>query len=683
MRVAVLDIEPIEPAEGGSRLRLKGLYHALGSGLDVTYVGAFHWRGPAFRRLRHGPNFEEITVPFSDLHCTAADMLREGMGGLTVVDASFPRFGNLSSDFCAQARSAAAEADVVIFSHPWVYAVARDAVRPDRQLIVYDAHNVEGVLRRELLGGTRIGEEIADEVEALERDLCRDADLVIACSHDDRMALVRNYGISSAKTRVCPNGVFAGDIVPASGEQRHAAKARLGLGPAPVAIFIGGAYPPNEEAAAFLRDHVAPTCPDVTIAILGDSGNALLGDANVTALPPNLRIVGRVDHAEKALWLRAADLGLNPMFSGSGTNVKMFDYLAAGLSVVATPFGRRGIDGRGVLTIAERELFATEVGVQAEIIMDDGPEVSLRKRRGRALVDRSFDWANISAELGATLVRYAAGKGRPPPFFSVTIPTLDRPDKLRRLLDLLAVQSERGFEVIVVDQSDEPTLAEDYGFELTILHTPVRGAARARNIAAAVARGSVLAFIDDDCEPCDTWLAEAKAVFSRSGAVGLEGRVVSDRMNDERWRSVHNYGCEGSGFMSCNLFARTDAFHAVNGFDTDFDEHDFRYDTDFGWRLLALGDIPFSEDAFVFHPPWPRTYSRESDEVRNRMFEGDALLLYKHPERYRGLFEREGQWVKRHQFWEPFLRGVRRYDLVLPRYIKESLIPGDNGGETE
>src|SRR5512139_4031171 len=100
MRVAVLDIEPIEPTLGGSRLRLAGLYHALGAGFDTTYVGAYHWPGPKFRRIRHGPNFEEITVPFSDRHFAAARVLQSNAGNYSIIDASFPHLGAFSEDYC-------------------------------------------------------------------------------------------------------------------------------------------------------------------------------------------------------------------------------------------------------------------------------------------------------------------------------------------------------------------------------------------------------------------------------------------------------------------------------------------------------------------------------------------------------------------------------------------------------
>lgn len=57
-------------------------------------------------------------------------------------------------------------------------------------------------------------------------------------------------------------------------------------------------------------------------------------------------------------------------------------------------------------------------------------------------------------------------------------------------------------------------------------HIPTRGLSRARNAALALARGSVLAFTDDDCEPCHDWLASISAAFDQDYALGLVGGAV-------------------------------------------------------------------------------------------------------------------------------------------------------------
>lgn len=670
MKVAVLGIEPIEPAVGGSRQRLKGVYHALGAGIDTTYVGAFHWRGPQARHLRHGPGLEEFTIPFGDPHFDAVEPLCKAIGGAGIVDASFPRLSPLSGDYCRKARAAATDADVVVFSHPWAYPVVRDVVDPGRQMVVYDAHNVEGPLLHALLDHLPGGRDLADEGEAVERELCIAADLVLACSDADARRFTSLYGVPAEGVRIVPNGVFASEIVPASADLRRAARAQLRLGRRPVALFIGEIWPPNVEAAEFIRDRLAPACPRVQFVVLGAAGSPLReAAARGVPVPRNLCVRGRVDDAEKLRWLAAADIGINPMFGGGGTNLKLVEYMSAGLPVVSTRFGARGIDDGRTCLLAETEAFAAAVSTLAinRALRHD------LAARGRLLVERRFDWSNVSPEAGAVIRHRFRHKGRPAPHFSVLVATLDRSDKLRRLLDMLAMQTERDFEVVVVDQSAAPPPFDlgDFGLAGAILHTPVRGASRARNIAASVARGRIYAFTDDDCEPTERWLAEARRAFESRDIVGLEGRIYSDCYGDAAWRSVHNYGAEGVGFMTGNLFVAAQAFHAAGGFDGGFDAFQAREDTDLGWRLWALGEVPFSEAALVYHPPWSRRIPRESLAARDRMFEADALLLFKHPDRFRELFLREGHWQRGKAYWEPFLRGAKVLGLALPDYVEE------------
>jgi glycosyltransferase involved in cell wall biosynthesis len=57
-----------------------------------------------------------------------------------------------------------------------------------------------------------------------------------------------------------------------------------------------------------------------------------------------VELLGPVSNAKRAILLGGADVALNPMLSGTGSNLKMLDYFAAGIPVVSTPFGARGLD---------------------------------------------------------------------------------------------------------------------------------------------------------------------------------------------------------------------------------------------------------------------------------------------------------------------------------------------------
>jgi glycosyltransferase involved in cell wall biosynthesis len=93
-------------------------------------------------------------------------------------------------------------------------------------------------------------------------------------------------------------------------------------------------------------------------------------------------------------------------------------------------------------------------------------------------------------------------------------------------------QTRPPLEVIVaVDGS--PALLRRVEAELpevrAVLNTGVGGASGARNAGAAVARGDVLAFLDDDTRASRTWLADlVSALVEVPGTVGVGGGVGGD-----------------------------------------------------------------------------------------------------------------------------------------------------------
>jgi glycosyltransferase involved in cell wall biosynthesis len=525
---------------------------------------------------------------------------------------------------------------------------------------------VEGFLRAQLLDRDNpLERELLREVVSAEYQLGHRADLVLACSSDDKQMFSRIYEWSFGKMRVLPNGVMTDAIVPFGTEQRMSAKQDLGLVPGRLAaIFIGSQYGPNVEAAQFIVDELAQAVPGLYFVIAGGVGAALCGP-----MPPNVIRTGALDESAKIRWLHASDIGINPMFSGSGTNIKMFDLMAAGLPVVTTAVGARGISAAGRPPFIVAEASAQGFAAALRGLMIDPEARAARAQEARSCVVDGYSWERISPHLGK-LLRERLSRGTVP-FFSVVIPSFDRHRQLEELMDCLDAQSERSFEVIVVDQSAQrwPGEATVRRFPLTYVYTDVRGAVRARNIGADYARGTVIAFTDDDCRPTVQWLSAARKRFEAESIVGLEGLIESDHLDDPAYRPVTNVGCEGIGFMTANLFVRNDTFHRLDGFDLAFDRPHFREDTDFGWRLLAIGAVPFSRRAKVFHPAQPRSIEREAAATRARFFEKDALLLSKHPARYRLLFEVERHWEHTQGFWENFKRGAELYGVDVEEYL--------------
>ena len=667
-KVLVLDMQPIDPPVGGGRLRLLGLYHNLGADTDCRYVGTYDWPGERYRAHALSDSLFEIDVPLSDAHHAAAASLAQRAGGKVVIDLAFSQQAELSPGYVSTAREEIAKADVVVFSHPWVYPLVKDSLRPG-QVVVYDSQNVEGFLRAQLLDERNSTEaDLLRRVVQDEYDVGCRADWILACSQEDLLRFNRVYGFSPEKMRVVPNGVMAFNDNQPTPENRAAARQCLAIDhQAFVAIFIGSGYGPNVQAAEFIDQQLAPLIPNVSFVIAGGVGAGMRpGSKNVVCTGP-------LDDAGKHRWFHASDIAINPMMSGSGTNIKMFDFMAMALPVVSTSIGARGIEtgGREVMRIAEPtpQSFASAIGQ----LMD----ASVRQRvgqEGRLCVEDGYAWERISGQLGVFLDARKRLAGQPLPLFSVVVPTYERHDQLEDLIRCLQKQIERDFEVILVDQSAKPWggANKSYGFPLTYYHSPVKGAVRARNTGAMLAQGNIIAFVDDDCQPAEDWLINARPYFRDSSVIGVEGLIHSDHLDDPDWRPVTNVGFEGIGFMTANLMVRSSVFQYLGGFDLLFDKPHFREDTDFGWRMQDIGSVPYAQNVKVFHPAQPRSKERESAVERARFFQKDALLYRKHPEKYQQLFWAEQHYSHTPGFRENLITGFETSGISIPQWVDDS-----------
>jgi glycosyltransferase involved in cell wall biosynthesis len=519
MKVCVLDMQPITPPVGGGRLRLLGLYHDLG--VPTTYVGTYDWPGESARDEELTATLREVTVPLSAEHFAAVEELRARVGGKVIIDSTFHQFAHLSPAFVARAREEARAADVVCMSHPWVYPLVADGLDRSRQVLVYDAQNFEGVLRMSLLDDGGPGTEIACEVIRLELELCRAADLILACSHEDRLLFHELYGIPCCRIKLCPNGVFTEMLQPADEAERKRTKQELGILHPAAAIFLGSGYAFNVEAAQFIIEELAPGLPDVLFVIAGGVGDAL-PDRYRCPLLSNVRITGLLSEEEKHSYLIACDLALNPMFGGSGTNIKMFDYMASGLPTISSPIGARGIVDPGVpaFLVVEPKSFLSSI----RLLMRSPSLRHELARNARRLVCELYSWERISQSLGTLFRSCCQNRGKP--WLSAILLNSRRHERLERVLGGLHAGLEDGVEIIVVDQSRDvwSGRASWEGPGRVYFHIGPTGRATAANLASFLAVGQVLAFLGDVAAPDPLWLGKLRACFARNEVAAAVAR---------------------------------------------------------------------------------------------------------------------------------------------------------------
>jgi peptidoglycan/xylan/chitin deacetylase (PgdA/CDA1 family)/glycosyltransferase involved in cell wall biosynthesis len=238
------------------------------------------------------------------------------------------------------------------------------------------------------------------------------------------------------------------------------------------------------------------------------------------------------------------------------------------------------------------------------------------------------------------------------PRFSIVIPTYRRREIVARNVTALERQQQRDFEVIVaVDGSGDGTAAElralGVTFPLTVLERENEGAALARNAAAAVARGELLLFLDDDMEADPQMLAEHDRSHGEGADIVLGHLPLHPDSPDTllsqgvgRWAEKRRQRLDGlagelpvtennTGQMSVPRAA----FEELGGFDVSFTK-DGLYggeDFDFGYRARRAGlAVVFNPAAvsYQFYAVDPAVYTRRTREAGRASLE----LQDKHPE---------------------------------------------------
>ncbi len=111
-----------------------------------------------------------------------------------------------------------------------------------------------------------------------------------------------------------------------------------------------------------------------------------------------------------------------------------------------------------------------------------------------------------------------AADQRTAPAISVIIPTRNRPVFLRDALRAVRAGEWQDFEILVIDQSDSTEtrrIVAEFGDDRLRYHwLETVGACHARNVGICLARGALIAFLDDDCWPRPDWLKRIAAAFA-------------------------------------------------------------------------------------------------------------------------------------------------------------------------
>ncbi|HLE26384.1 MAG TPA: glycosyltransferase [Thermodesulfobacteriota bacterium] len=203
------------------------------------------------------------------------------------------------------------------------------------------------------------------------------------------------------------------------------------------------------------------------------------------------------------------------------------------------------------------------------------------------------------------------------PFFSIIIPTYNRPIQLRNCLHSLTLLDypRNCFEVIVVNDGGETSpeaVVDPFHNQINlsfITHTQA-GPAAARNSGAGKAMGEFLAFTDDDCMADPDWLKTLAARFKEATDCIIGGRTINHLTNniysttsqlilDVVYGHYNAKPNQSRFFASNNMALPAHLYFTIGGFDPNFTTSE---DREFCNRCLHLRfKMIYEPKAIIYH----------------------------------------------------------------------------------
>ncbi len=204
------------------------------------------------------------------------------------------------------------------------------------------------------------------------------------------------------------------------------------------------------------------------------------------------------------------------------------------------------------------------------------------------------------------------------PTFSVIIPVYNRPEEVDELLESLEKQTDRDFEVIIIEDGSERTcekIVEKYAESIGVFYYFIQnsGPGSARNVGAGKSNGAYLLILDSDCILPDHYIAGVRAGIAAHNAEVFGGpdraldsfTPIQKAINYAMTSFFTTGGIRGGKKKmdkfyprSFNMGLEKKIFDELGG----FSKMRFGEDIDFSIRLYNAGyKVALIPEAFVYH----------------------------------------------------------------------------------
>lgn len=256
--------------------------------------------------------------------------------------------------------------------------------------LVLDTHNIA---YKQFLAETEskniiekyLGRLLARSLKHIELEAIKKFDHILVCSRPEKDFF--SHYVNSQKITILPNG---------ANFERTASSTKINTNDILFMGLLG--YQPNAEGLKYYINNVHPKVlqkvPDARLIILGKDAPIWLREA--TKNDSTIKIEGFVKDVQP--YIQKAKVCICPILSGSGTRLKVLEYMAMRKPVVSTTIGAEGIlikDKHNILLADSPEAFSENV---VTMLLDKKLAERIGEN-GRKTIEKDYSWNKISASL--------------------------------------------------------------------------------------------------------------------------------------------------------------------------------------------------------------------------------------------------------------------------------------------
>lgn len=379
---------PIYPPRGGGQSRIYNLYKEWAKKYDVVII-CLSSDSDMELDDEIAPGLREIRIPKSNDHQLLENEFSSKVDWVPVTDIVASFAIDKTPRYIRELENACVNATIVVASHPFLFNILTK-YSVDAELW-FEAQDVEYSLKESMLPDTEAAKELLELTYNCEKNAWKKSKIVFACTENDLQKMGSLYGSSDSIKLVVPNGFSSEEVKFVNLSDRNRIKSSLSLNNQYMVVFMGSWHGPNIEAVELIFDF-AREMPFVDFFIVGSVGLKF----SSVELPGNIKLLGVLNENEKNVVLSAADLAINPMTSGTGSNLKMLDYFAAGLPVMSTAFGARGINVKAGIHYIGSEINDFIPLMTDFLITNNTNSIEEMVHTSRVFIAENYSWTVIS-----------------------------------------------------------------------------------------------------------------------------------------------------------------------------------------------------------------------------------------------------------------------------------------------